>query len=142
MIFTSAERFAMTVSARRAGNARITGVAVVKWRRIKIAARESLGVRLRVRICLIAGNMYAREAVTLENVGCVRIRERGVVPVERNSTKACRVMSRRLYAAARVIKCLVVATTGVRRGATVVRALRLVGLWLLRLADAEVPKNR
>lgn len=95
-----------------------------------------------MRICLIAGNMYAIEAVTRENVDCVHIRERGVVPVARDSTKACLVMLWRLYVVAPVIKFLVVATIGVQRGATAVRALRLAGLWLLSLADAEERKNR
>ena len=95
-----------------------------------------------MRISLTVVNMCAREDVTLVNVDCVLIRGRGVVHVGRNSTKACLVMLRRLCVEALVIKFLVVATIGVLRGVTVVRALRLAGLWLLSLADVEERENR
>lgn len=95
-----------------------------------------------MRISLTVGNMFAREGVTRESVGCVLIRGRGVVPVGRNSTRGCLVMLRRLCVVGLVIKFLVVDTIGVLRGVTVVRALRLVGLWLLSLVDVEERENR
>lgn len=95
-----------------------------------------------MRMSLTVVNMYAREGVTLVNVGCVLIRGRGAVPVGRNSTKACLVMFWRLCVAGLVIKFLVVDTIGVLRGVTVVRALRLAGLWLLSLVDVEEQRNR
>lgn len=136
------ERFATTASVRRAGNVRFIDAVVGRWRRRRIAARGCLGARARVRVSLTVGNMCAREGVMVESVGCVLIRGRGAVPVGRSFTRGCLVMSRRLCVVGLVIKFLGVGIIGVRRGVTVVRALRLVGLWLLSLVDVEERRNR
>ena len=86
--------------------------------------------------------MCAREGVTLGSVGCVLIRGRGAVPVGRSSTRGCLVMLWRLCVVGLVIRFLGVGIIGVLRGVTVVRALRLAGLWLLSLVDVEERRNR
>lgn len=121
---TAARRFAIRGPARHARFGQCTGADVGRERRRgSVVKGLILGVRSHVKRFLGVGNISVVKAVIRRIVDHAHFRGRGHAPVGRQYMKDCLAKPLCLCVVQLVVRCLVVATIGARRGVIVDSAL-------------------